>query len=139
MNVVFLNLLYFFFASKQGYFIGKWECSSLLLIFTFIFIIWQFTNQVLFPGDYAWTCGNCMMPDPWERFSSPPLPGSHPTTPRNGCRPGVCVNNRAYPPNYVGKGTPRSNRGRNLPWAPNFGSEDRYKGQRCRNAPAPYW
>ncbi|KAF9798013.1 hypothetical protein SFRURICE_007532 [Spodoptera frugiperda] len=90
-------------------------------------------------GDYAWTCGNCMMPDPWERFSSPPLPGSHPTTPRNGCRPGVCVNNRVYPPNYVGKGASRASRGRNLPWAPNYGAEERYKGQRCRNAPTPYW
>ncbi|KAJ8711202.1 hypothetical protein PYW07_008444 [Mythimna separata] len=91
-------------------------------------------------GDYAWTCGNCMMPDPWDRFSSPPLPGSHPTTPRNGCRPGLCVNNRVYPSNFVGKGASRANRGRNLPWAPNFGAEERYnKGQRCRNAPAPYW
>lgn len=89
-------------------------------------------------NDYAWACGNCMMTDPWDRYSSPPLPGSHPTTPRNGCRPGVCVNTRPYP-NYPTKGTPRSNRGRNLPWAPNFGNEERYKGQRCRNAPAPYW
>ncbi|XP_075983530.1 sex-lethal homolog isoform X1 [Anticarsia gemmatalis] len=89
-------------------------------------------------GDYSWQCGNCMLPDPWERYSSPPLPGSHPTTPRNGCRPGVCVNTRVYP-NYPTKGTPRSNRGRNLPWAPNFANEERYKGQRCRNAPSPYW
>lgn len=87
-------------------------------------------------GDYTWTCGTCMMPgDAWDEFS-PPLPGSHPTTPRNGCRPGVCVNTRVYP-NYPIKGN-RSNRGRNLPWGPNFGNEERYRGQRCRNAPAPY-
>ncbi|XP_053617770.1 sex-lethal homolog isoform X3 [Plodia interpunctella] len=86
-------------------------------------------------GDFAWGCGSCMMPDPWERFSSPPLGGSHPSTPRNGCRPGACAN-RMYPNYLPGKG--RGNRGgRNPPWA--AFSEDRFKGQRCRNGPAPYW
>ncbi|XP_060806667.1 sex-lethal homolog isoform X1 [Amyelois transitella] len=85
-------------------------------------------------GDFAWSCGSCMMPDPWERFSSPPLGGSHPSTPRNGCRPGACAN-RIYPNYLPGKG--RGNRGgRNPPWA-GF-AEDRFKGQRCRNGPAPY-
>ncbi|KAL0818508.1 hypothetical protein ABMA28_008956 [Loxostege sticticalis] len=88
-------------------------------------------------GDYAWNCGSCMVPEPWERFPSPPLGGSHPNTPRNGCRPN-CANRLGYP-NYVpGKATPRSARGgRNPPWAPGF--EERYKGQRCRNGPSPYW
>ncbi|XP_063541382.1 sex-lethal homolog isoform X2 [Cydia strobilella] len=88
-------------------------------------------------GDYTWNCGTCMMPEPWEDFPGPPLGGSHPNTPRNGCRPGACAN-RVPPPNYLpGKG-PRPNRGRNLPWAPNFG-EERFRGQRCRNGPTPYW
>ncbi|CAG9558990.1 unnamed protein product [Danaus chrysippus] len=86
-------------------------------------------------GDFAWNCGNCMMPDAWERFPSPPLGGSHPTTPRNGCRPGSCANTRIFP-NYP-KNSPRNNRGRNFPWGQ--GVEDRFKGQRCRNGQAPYW
>ncbi|KAI5642620.1 RNA recognition motif domain-containing protein [Phthorimaea operculella] len=86
-------------------------------------------------GDFAWPCGNCMM-DPWEKLS---MGGSYPTTPRNGgCRPGACANTRMYP-NYIpGKGAPRG-RGRNLPWAPGFGAEERFKGQRCRTGPTPYW
>ncbi|XP_061722469.1 sex-lethal homolog isoform X3 [Cydia pomonella] len=88
-------------------------------------------------GDYSWSCGNCMMPEPWEDFSGPPLGGSHPNTPRNGCRPGACANRAPYPNYLPGKG-PRPNRGRNLPWAPNFG-EERFRGQRCRNGPTPYW
>lgn len=90
-------------------------------------------------GDYAWDCGSCpMVPEPWEQFPSPPLGGSHPNTPRNGCRPGNCPNRMGYPNYMPGKGTPRSARGgRNLPWAPGF--EERYKGQRCRNGPSPYW
>ncbi|XP_049879144.1 sex-lethal homolog [Pectinophora gossypiella] len=87
-------------------------------------------------GDFAWSCGTCMM-DPWDKL--PPLGGSYPSTPRNGCRPGACANTRIYPNYMPGKGTPRSSRGRNLPWAPGFGAEERYKGQRCRNGPSPYW
>ncbi|XP_069357023.1 sex-lethal homolog isoform X4 [Maniola hyperantus] len=90
-------------------------------------------------GDVNWNCGTCMIPgpDPWDRFPSPPLPGSHPNTPRNGCRPGVCVNNRmGYPP---GKTTPRSGRGRNFPWGQGYGGEERFKGPRMRNGQAPYW
>ncbi|XP_063832924.1 sex-lethal homolog [Ostrinia nubilalis] len=88
-------------------------------------------------GDYAWNCGSCMVPEPWERFPSPPLGGSHPNTPRNGCRPN-CANRLGFPNYMPGKGTPRSARGgRNPPWAPGF--EERYKGQRCRNGPSPYW
>ncbi|XP_032526750.1 protein sex-lethal-like isoform X3 [Danaus plexippus] len=86
-------------------------------------------------GDFSWNCGNCMMPDAWERFPSPPLGGSHPNTPRNGCRPGSCANTRIFP-NYP-KNSPRNNRGRNFPWGQ--GVEDRFKGQRCRNGQAPYW
>ncbi|XP_038213135.1 sex-lethal homolog isoform X2 [Zerene cesonia] len=86
-------------------------------------------------GDYTWSCGTCMMPgEPWDGFPSPPL-GSHPGTPRNGCRPGACANVR--PPNHYGKSGPRPLRGRGFPWGP--GGGDGYKGQRCRNAPAPYW
>ncbi|XP_028172301.1 sex-lethal homolog isoform X2 [Ostrinia furnacalis] len=89
------------------------------------------------PRDYAWNCGSCMVPEPWERFPSPPLGGSHPNTPRNGCRPN-CANRLGFPNYMPGKGTPRSARGgRNPPWAPGF--EERYKGQRCRNGPSPYW
>lgn len=84
-------------------------------------------------------CGNCMMPDSWDGFTAPPVPGSNPNTPRNGCRPGVCVNNRmGYQPNYP-KNTPRSGRGRNFPWGQGFGGDERLKGQRCRNGSGPYW
>ncbi|CAG5047080.1 unnamed protein product [Parnassius apollo] len=91
-------------------------------------------------GDYSWSCGNCMMPDPWDKFPNPPLGGSHPNTPRNGCRPGICVNARVTYPNYMpNKGNPRPPRvARNLPWAPAF-PDERLKGQRCRNGTAPYW
>lgn len=88
-------------------------------------------------GDYSWSCGTCMMPDSWDGFSSPPLPGSHPNTPRNGCRPGACANQRPYPQNHPGKPTPRSGRGRG-PWG-QFRGDEMYKGQRCRNGTAPYW
>ncbi|XP_013167877.1 PREDICTED: sex-lethal homolog isoform X1 [Papilio xuthus] len=90
-------------------------------------------------GDFSWSCGNCMVPEPWETFQNPPLGGSHPNTPRNGCRPGACANTRVYPNYPPNKNTPRTPRQvRNLPWAPNF-PEDRFKGQRCRNGTAPYW
>ncbi|XP_068623936.1 sex-lethal homolog [Battus philenor] len=90
-------------------------------------------------GDFSWSCGNCMMPEPWDKFPSPPLGGSNPNTPRNGCRPGACANARVYP-NYIqNKGNPRAQRSaRNLPWAPAF-PDERFKGQRCRNGTAPYW
>ncbi|CAG4931981.1 unnamed protein product [Colias eurytheme] len=81
-------------------------------------------------GDYTWSCGTCMMPNEWD--FSPPLA---PNAPR--CRPGACVNVR--PPHY-GKAGPRPLRGRagqGFPWGP--GGGDGHKGQRCRNAPAPYW
>ncbi|CAG9791222.1 unnamed protein product [Diatraea saccharalis] len=51
-------------------------------------------------GDFAWSCGSCMVTDPWDNFPSPTMGGSHPTTPRNGCRPGNCANRVAYP-NYL--------------------------------------
>ncbi|KPI99073.1 hypothetical protein RR46_10391 [Papilio xuthus] len=90
-------------------------------------------------SDFSWSCGNCMVPEPWETFQNPPLGGSHPNTPRNGCRPGACANTRVYPNFPPNKNTPRTPRQvRNLPWAPNF-PEDRFKGQRCRNGTAPYW
>ncbi|XP_073948031.1 protein sex-lethal-like isoform X3 [Choristoneura fumiferana] len=88
-------------------------------------------------GDYAWSCGTCMMPEPWDDFAPPPMGGSNPNTPRNGCRPGACANRPGYPNYLPGKG-PRASRGRNLPWAPNFG-EERFRGQRCRSGPTPYW
>nr|CAG7465067.1 Sex lethal [Ephestia kuehniella] len=69
-------------------------------------------------GDFAWGCGGCMAPEPWERFAGG-APG-----PR--CRP-ACA--RAPAPSGKGR--------RGAPWA-GF-SEDRFKGQRCRNGPAPYW
>lgn len=85
-----------------------------------------------FPGDYAWDCEEY---DSWEeQFPSPPVPASLPTTPRNGCRP-PCA--RLPYPNFVpGKGN--RGRGRNLPWTPEF-PDQRFKGQRCRNGPSPYW
>ncbi|XP_072934204.1 sex-lethal homolog [Epargyreus clarus] len=85
-------------------------------------------------GDYAWAgCGNCPVPDQWEQFGSPP-PGSHPNTPRNGCRPGC---NRGYA-GYQSPMKTRPPRGRNLPWGNGYG-DGGFKGQRCRNGPAPYW
>lgn len=88
-------------------------------------------------GDHAgWGCNTCVN-DSWERFPSPTMGGSHPTTPRNGCRPGMCANRVAYP--VPGKVAPRSIRGRNVPWAPGFNTEERFKGQRCRNGASPYW
>nr|XP_026498389.1 sex-lethal homolog isoform X2 [Vanessa tameamea] len=91
-------------------------------------------------GDFAWSCGNCMMPESWDGFSTPPLSGSHPNTPRNGCRPGACANQRmVYPQNHPGKPASRSGRGRNIPWGQGFGGDERYKVQRCRNGTAPYW
>lgn len=90
-------------------------------------------------GDYSWTCGTCMMPDSWEQFPANALGGSHPNTPRNGCRPGLCVNTRVAYPNYAqGKVATRPSRGRNMPWAPGY-PEERFKGPRCRNGGSPYW
>ncbi|CAH2986445.1 unnamed protein product [Chilo suppressalis] len=87
-------------------------------------------------GDIAWSCGTCMMPpEPWDGFQSPNMGGSHPATPRNGCRPGACAN-RPYPNYLPGKATPRS-RARNPHWNPGF--DERFKNQRCRSGPTPYW
>nr|BAE86938.1 sex-lethal [Bombyx mori] len=87
-------------------------------------------------GDYSWNCNTCPPPEAWEGFPPPPLLESVPNTPKNGCRPGVC--NR--PPYSVpGKVANRGGRGRNLPWAPGVNTDERFKGQRFRNGPQPYW
>lgn len=87
-------------------------------------------------GDFTWNCGNCMAPDGWDGFPSPPnLPPSQ----RNGCRPGVCMNARGGYSNFPGKVAPRSGRGRNFPWGTGIGGDEKFKGQRLRNGPAPYW
>lgn len=79
-----------------------------------------------------------MMPESWDGFTTPPVPGNTTNTPRSGCRPGVCVNNRmGYPPNYPKN--IRANRGRNFPWGQGYGGEERVKGQKCRNVSGPYW
>ncbi|XP_023938187.1 sex-lethal homolog [Bicyclus anynana] len=88
-------------------------------------------------GDFTWNSGSCVMPDSWDGFPNPPMPVSHPNTPRNGFKPGAFPNNRmGFPP---GKVTPRSGRGRNFPWGQGYGGEERFKGPRSRNVPAPYW
>ncbi|XP_037974239.1 sex-lethal homolog isoform X7 [Plutella xylostella] len=89
-------------------------------------------------GDYAWnSCNGCVGPDMWDPFPSPPLGGSHPSTPRSACRPPPCPNTRAYPNYLPGKGPRPGRGGRNPPWAPGF--DERYKPQRCRSGPTPYW
>ncbi|CAH2052763.1 unnamed protein product, partial [Iphiclides podalirius] len=88
-------------------------------------------------GDFSWGCGGCVVPEPWDNMPSPQLGGSHPGTPRNGCRPGACLN-PAYPNYAPNKGNPRPQRARNLPWAPAY-PDERFKGQRCRNGTGPYW
>lgn len=91
-------------------------------------------------GDFVWNggggCANCMLPESWDGYPSPPL--ADPPNPRNGCR-NNCYNNRISYPVFVQGKNQRANKiNRNFPWSIGYGG-DGFKGPKCRNAPTPYW